>query len=138
MSVGDASPMKWVSRFTRTERLAHWLVALAFGVMLFSGGKVPHHWAWTTLWLDVHLGAAIVLVAGLAGCCCLAIGTRSAKPLPTLVNSMPNTGWLSPMRIVKGEPGPPVGRFNGGQKSGDPGRRLPENQRGLPISAFHG
>jgi cytochrome b subunit of formate dehydrogenase len=59
--------MTLIRRFTKTERAAHWLVAAAFGVMLLSGGMVPHHWGWTNTALDVHVGAALVLVGGLVG-----------------------------------------------------------------------
>ena len=104
-------------RFSKTERAAHWLVAAAFGVMLFSGGQVPHRWTWTTPALDVHVGAAVVLVAGLAGL--VLFGNRGA--LRTTAGQLSHLdaddrAWLAPGRILSRRPAPPVGRFNGGQK----------------------
>jgi formate dehydrogenase subunit gamma len=109
--------VKSIQRFTRSERAAHWLVAAAFAVMLFTGGQVPHRWTWTTLALDVHVGAAVVLVVGLAAL--LLFGNRnalrmSARQLWTLRRD--DRAWLSPLRILAHRPWPPVGRFNGGQK----------------------
>ena len=101
----------------RRERAAHWLVACAFGVMLFSGGQVPHRWAWTTPALDVHVGAAVVLVCGLAGLLLFGNGrslSRTARELRSL--DADDRAWLAPLRILRGRPAPPVGRFNAGQK----------------------
>jgi formate dehydrogenase subunit gamma len=109
--------MARLRRFTKTERAAHWLVALAFGVMLFSGGQVPHHWSWTTPALDVHAGAALVLVAGLTGLLLFGNGRalhRTARELRRLDGD--DRRWLDPARILAGRPAPPVGRFNAGQK----------------------
>jgi formate dehydrogenase subunit gamma len=109
--------MALILRFSRTERAAHWLVAAAFAVMLLSGTQVPHHWSATTLWFDVHVGAAVVLVAGLAG---LLLG-RGGRRLWSTVRELrrldaADRAWLSPSRILQRRPPPPVGRFNGGQK----------------------
>ncbi len=109
--------MALLRRFTKTERAAHWLVAVAFAVMLFSGGQVPHHWTWTTTALDVHAGAAVVLVGGLAGLLLFGNGRSlrsSARELRRL--SADDRAWLAPGRILAGLPPSPVGRFNGGQK----------------------
>jgi formate dehydrogenase subunit gamma len=109
--------MARLRRFTKTERAAHWLVACAFGVMLFSGGQVPHRWAWTTPALDVHVGAAVVLVCGLAGLLLFGNGralSRTARELRRL--DADDRAWLAPLRILRGRPAPPVGRFNAGQK----------------------
>lgn len=109
--------MALILRFSRTERAAHWLVAAAFAVMLLSGTQVPHHWTATTPWFDVHIGAAIVLVAGLAG---LLLGRGGRRLWSTLRElrrlDAADRAWLSPSRIVQRRPPPPVGRFNGGQK----------------------
>jgi formate dehydrogenase subunit gamma len=109
--------MRRIQRFTRSERAAHWLVAAAFAVMLFTGGQVPHDWTWTTVTLDLHVGAAVVLIAGLTGL--LLFGNRralsgTAQQLRSLRED--DRAWLSPRRILTRQPAPPVGRFNGGQK----------------------
>lgn len=109
--------MARLRRFTKTERAAHWLVALAFGVMLFSGGQVPHRWSWTTPALDVHVGAALVLVGGLTGLLLFGNGralSRTARELRRL--DPDDRRWLHPGRILSRRPAPPVGRFNAGQK----------------------
>jgi formate dehydrogenase-N gamma subunit len=109
--------MARVRRFTKTERAAHWLIAVAFGVMLLSGGQVPHRWTWTTPALDVHAGAAVVLVCGLAGLLLFGNGralSRTARELRRL--DADDRAWLAPQRILGGRPAPRVGRFNAGQK----------------------
>jgi formate dehydrogenase subunit gamma len=104
-----------IYRFSPPERAAHWLLAGAFFTMLASGAFVPHHAGWTNLALDTHVGAAIVLVAGLI---VLLVRTRAVRgtfrDLATL--DADDHAWLSPGRIIQGRPAPPVGRFNGGQK----------------------
>ncbi len=109
--------MALIHRFTGTERLAHWLVAAAFAAMLLSGTQVPHHWTWTTAWFDVHVGAAAVLVAGLAGL----LAGRGGGALASTARELrhldgDDRAWLSPGRILARRPPPPVGRFNAGQK----------------------
>jgi formate dehydrogenase subunit gamma len=109
--------MARLRRFTKTERAAHWLVACAFGVMLFSGGQVPHRWTWTTAALDVHVGAAVVLVCGLTGLLLFGNGrslSMTARELRRL--DADDRAWLAPLRILRGRPAPPAGRFNAGQK----------------------
>ncbi|HEY3764515.1 MAG TPA: cytochrome b/b6 domain-containing protein [Gaiellales bacterium] len=109
--------MARIRRFTKTERAAHWLVAAAFGTMLLSGTQVSHHWSWTTPALDIHVGAAVVLVAGLAGLLLFGNGrslSRTARELRRL--NADDRRWLAPLRILRGHPAPPVGRFNAGQK----------------------
>jgi cytochrome b subunit of formate dehydrogenase len=109
--------MARLRRFTKTERAAHWLIAVAFGVMLLSGGQVPHHWSWTTTALDVHVGAAVVLVAGLTGLLLFGNGRALSKTARELRRiDAGDRAWLSPDRILTRRPAPPVGRFNGGQK----------------------
>jgi formate dehydrogenase subunit gamma len=109
--------MALIRRFTRTERAAHWLVAAAFAVMLLSGGQVPHHWHWTTTWFDIHVGAAVVLVAGLVGLLVAANGRALRSTAQELRHiDASDRAWLSPGRILARRPPPPVGRFNGGQK----------------------
>jgi formate dehydrogenase subunit gamma len=109
--------MALIHRFSKTERAAHWLVAAAFGVMLLSGGQVPHHWHWTTMWFDIHVGAAIVLVAGLVGLLIAANGRALRSTAGELRRiDADDRAWLSPTRILARRDAPPAGRFNGGQK----------------------
>jgi formate dehydrogenase subunit gamma len=109
--------MALIRRFTKTERAAHWLVAAAFAVMLLSGGMVPHHYSWTNTAIDVHVGAALVLVGGLIGLLVAANG-RALRTTAGELSSLDadDRAWLSPQRILTGRPAPPVGRFNAGQK----------------------
>jgi len=108
-----------ILRFTVTERAAHWLTAAAFGVMLVSGTMVPHHWSVASVPFDVHVGAAIVLVSGLAT---LLLSPsrrtlrRTARDLTTVEDG--DREWLrgAPVRALRGGPAPPAGRFNAGQK----------------------
>ena len=104
-----------IRRFSRTERTAHWLLAGAFFTMLASGAFDPHHAGWTNPALDTHVGAAIVLVAGLIVLAARARSVRdTVRDLATL--DADDHAWLAPGRIIQGRPAPPVGRFNGGQK----------------------
>jgi len=113
----DIGSVERIKRFTKSERAAHWLVAAAFAVMLLTGGQVPHHWTWTTPSLDVHVGAAVVLMMGLGAL--LLFGNRgalrtTARQLRSLRDD--DRKWLDPRRMLARRPAPPVGRFNGGQK----------------------
>ena len=67
--------------------------------------------------LDVHVGAAVVLIGGLVGLLLFGNGralSRTARELRRLDAN--DRAWLDPARILAGQPPPPVGRFNGGQK----------------------
>jgi formate dehydrogenase subunit gamma len=109
--------MAMIRRFSKTQRAAHWLVAAAFGIMLLSGGEVPHHWTWTTPWFDVHVGAAAVLITGLVGLLVGANGPALRATASELRRLDPlDRAWLSPSRALTRQPPPPVGRFNAGQK----------------------
>jgi formate dehydrogenase subunit gamma len=106
-----------IRRFTRTERAAHWLIAASFAVMLLSGGQVPQRWTWTTRWFDIHAGAAVVLVAGLAGLLVGADGRGLRSTAADLRHlDRDDRAWLSPARLLTGRPAPRVGRFSAGQK----------------------
>ncbi len=109
--------MALIRRFSKTERAAHWLIAAAFGIMLLSGGQVPHRWTLTTFWFDVHVGAAVVLIAGLAGLL-LAANGRALRTTASELRRIDaeDRAWLSPARLISRRPPPPAGRFNAGQK----------------------
>jgi formate dehydrogenase subunit gamma len=114
-------PPRLIARFGLSERVAHWLLALAFAVMLASGvfmgglGPFGHH-----VLLLVHVGAAIVLLAGIA----MLVGAgRSRRPLAQAVHdlrrlSATDRRWLrvAPRAYLTGGELPPSGRFNAGQK----------------------
>jgi formate dehydrogenase subunit gamma len=106
-------------RFTVSERAAHWLTALSFGVMLVTGTMVPHRWSVSSVPFDLHVGAAAVLVAGL-GMLVLAGNRRAllttAGELVTIDDG--DAEWLrhAPVRAIQGGEPPPAGRFNAGQK----------------------
>jgi formate dehydrogenase subunit gamma len=110
-----------VPRFGRSERIAHWLLAASFAVMLatgvFMGGIGPlHHHAL----LIIHVGAAIVLLLGLG----LLVGLRRSRaPLAQAVRDLQpidarDRRWLrrAPVAYLTGADLPPAGRFNAGQK----------------------
>jgi formate dehydrogenase subunit gamma len=110
-----------IPRFGLSERIAHWLLASAFASMLasgvFMGGIGPlHHRAV----LFIHVGSAIVLVAGLATLVAL---RRSRRPLAQTVRDLrpldaSDRRWLrhAPRAYVVGGELPPSGKFNAGQK----------------------
>jgi formate dehydrogenase subunit gamma len=108
-----------LQRFTRTERAAHWLVVAMFAAILFSGTQMPHRWDADQPVVDVHVGCAAILVAGIA----LLLWRADRRSLLAtgieLATTEPVDGdWLRgvPERLRSGAPAPPVGRFNAGQK----------------------
>ena len=106
-------------RFTRTERAAHWLVAATFAAILLSGTQMPHTWDADQPVLDVHVGCAALLVAGLALLLWRADGAALFRTGVQLATTEPDdAAWLLgvPARLRTGAPPPPVGRFNAGQK----------------------
>jgi formate dehydrogenase subunit gamma len=118
-----ASAKSRVLRFTRTERAAHWLLAVTFFVMLFTGLCLsvsafagildrPTAKAWH-LWSAIALAAGLVLVIALGDRRALA---RSAREIDRF--DADDGRWLrgAPRRLMNGRPAPPQGRFNAGQK----------------------
>jgi formate dehydrogenase subunit gamma len=105
-----------IRRFTRPERVAHWLLAAAFFAMLLSGGQVPHRWSVTTPAFDVHVGAAVVLVVGLAALTLRGRGVAATARELSRPLDRADRAWLSPRRLLEGRPAPPADRFNAGQK----------------------
>jgi formate dehydrogenase subunit gamma len=106
-------------RFTLTERAAHWLVAVTFGVMLLTGTMVPHDWSVSDLSFDAHVGSAVVLVCGLAVLVLAANRRALQRTVRDLTTAEEFDGaWLrgAPVRALHGGEAPPAGRFNAGQK----------------------
>jgi formate dehydrogenase subunit gamma len=112
-----------IARFTRTERAAHWLLAGTFFVMLGSGLALylpslsnivarPTAKAWH-LWSAAALGIGLVALIALGNRRSLG---RTARDLERLDGD--DVRWVTggPKRLVTGEPAPPQGRFNAGQK----------------------
>jgi formate dehydrogenase subunit gamma len=112
-----------IARFTRTERAAHWLLAGSFFVMLGSGLALylpslsnivarPTAKAWH-LWSAAALGIGLVALIALGNRRSLG---RTARDLERLDDD--DVRWVTggPKRLVTGQPAPPQGRFNAGQK----------------------
>jgi formate dehydrogenase subunit gamma len=112
-----------IRRFSATERVAHWILAASFFVLLGSGLCLylpslanvvdrPTAKAW-------HLDSAIALGVGLVLVAVAgdrrALG-RSARELDRFDRD--DVRWLAegPARLVSGGQAPPQGRFNAGQK----------------------
>ncbi|MFN8108524.1 MAG: cytochrome b/b6 domain-containing protein [Thermoleophilia bacterium] len=117
-----SGPGPRVLRFTAAERLLHWLMAVAFFVLLGSGLAMmqpaladlvarPVAKAW-------HLYAAVVLLGGTAGVFLSHAGRLVANLRELEVLTPDDVRWLrgAPRRIVGGGSAPPQGRFNAGQK----------------------
>jgi cytochrome b subunit of formate dehydrogenase len=92
---------------------------VAFAAILLSGTQMPHRWDADQPVVDIHVGCAALLVAGMA---LLLWGADRASLVRTgvqLAATEPGDGaWLTgvPERLRTGAPAPPVGRFNAGQK----------------------
>lgn len=108
-----------VLRFTRTERAAHWLMVAAFAVILLSGTQMPRSWDADQPVVDIHVGCAALLVAGMALLLWRADRGSLVRTGVQLATSEPgDADWLRgvPDRLRSGAPAPPAGRFNAGQK----------------------
>jgi formate dehydrogenase subunit gamma len=108
-----------VLRFTASERAFHWLVAVAFFVLLLSGLLMGRRGSLHIVLYRVHLAAGGVLVGGLA--LLVLWGNRRAlsqtrRDLSTL--DALDRQWLArlPAAVLKHSPEPAAGRFNAGQK----------------------
>jgi cytochrome b subunit of formate dehydrogenase len=91
----------------------------AFAAILLSGTQMPHHWDADQPVVDIHVGCAALLVAGLALLLWRADGDALVRTGVQLATTEAGDGaWLSgvPERLRTGAPAPPVGRFNAGQK----------------------
>lgn len=108
-----------ILRFTLSERIVHWLVALAFAAMLLSGTQVPANWSLRSVFFDIHVGAAIVLAAGLLFIMLVGNGRALRRTAVELTRmDRLDREWLkrAPAHMLAREQPPPAGRFNGGQK----------------------
>lgn len=111
--------MHLIRRFTATERAAHWLTAVAFFSMLLSGIAIGRSGSFRSLMYAWHLASAGALLAGLA---LLILGgdrralAQTSRDLRRLDGS--DRRWLEafPGVMLAGDPEPPAGRFNAGQK----------------------
>jgi formate dehydrogenase gamma subunit len=108
-----------VQRFTVSERAVHWLTALAFFNLLFSGLVVGRRGTFHDVMYAWHLVSAGVLVGGVA--LIVLAGNRralrrTARELGRL--HVEDREWLRtiPVRLLEGAPEPPAARFNAGQK----------------------
>jgi len=124
MSTADippTAPAPYLRRFSATERVAHWLLAVTFASMLGSGvlmggiGPLRHR-----AMLIGHVGSAVVLVCGLAA---MTDGRRQRRQLAVTAAELGHLTpgdlrWLHavPTRLLSGRRLPPAGRFNAGQK----------------------
>ena len=108
-----------VLRFTASERAFHWLIAVAFFVLLLSGLLMGKNGSLHYLLYTVQLALGGVLVGGLA--LIVLRGNRRAlsqtrRDLSTL--DALDRQWLAraPAAVFKHSPETAAGRFNAGQK----------------------
>jgi formate dehydrogenase subunit gamma len=106
-----------VRRFTHSELLVHWTLALTVLAMILTGIALGAD-VWHALVFPVHVGSVFVLAGGLV---LLALAgdraaiRRTARDLRTFGRD--DRRWLAQApRVVLGGDGPPAGRFNAGQK----------------------
>jgi formate dehydrogenase subunit gamma len=108
-----------IQRFTASERGVHWLTAVAFFSLLFTGLVVGKRGTFHNVMYAWHLASAGILVAGMA---LIAFSgnrralARTARQLRTL--DAEDRRWLASAssRMLAGTAEPPAGRFNAGQK----------------------
>ena len=111
--------MTRVKRFTGSERAVHWLTASAFFILLISGLVVGRRGTFHDVMYFVHLGAAGVMLCGVA----LIVVTGNRRALRVTARELrslqaEDREWLAaiPARALEHAPEPPAGRFNAGQK----------------------
>ena len=116
-----SAPTRRIARFSGTERLAHWLLAVTFFVMLGSGlalylpdlatlvdrptAKTWHIWSA----LALPIGIAVLVLVGNRRSL-----LRSAAEIDRF--DADDARFLNPSRIVTGQHAPPQNRSNAGQK----------------------
>jgi formate dehydrogenase subunit gamma len=102
-----------------SERVAHWLTALAFFSLLVSGLVVGRRGTFHNVMYALHLASAGVLLGGVMLIVVAgnrrAVG-RTARELSSL--NAEDREWLRaiPERLLADAPEPPAARFNAGQK----------------------
>jgi formate dehydrogenase subunit gamma len=107
-----------VRRFTRSELAVHWTLALTVIAMIATGIALGAN-VWHAEVFPVHVGSVFVLAGGLV---LFAVAgdrgaiRRTARDLRTFRRD--DRRWLAqaPRIVLRGGDGPPVGRFNAGQK----------------------
>src|SRR5438132_608711 len=106
-----------VRRFTRSELVVHWTLALTVLAMILTGIALGLN-LWHAAVFPVHVGSVFVLAGGLVLVALAgdrAAILRTARDLRTFGPG--DRRWLAQApRIVLGGEGPPAGRFNAGQK----------------------
>jgi formate dehydrogenase subunit gamma len=117
-----AAPAR-IARFGRSERVAHWSLAIAFGVLAATGAALyfpslalllPRPQA-KAIHLDAAIGLGVALVAVVVFGDRRAL-RRTARDLDGFTRDEVRFVTGAAGRAWHGEPTPPQGRFNGGQK----------------------
>jgi formate dehydrogenase subunit gamma len=105
----------FVTRFTVTERVLHWLTAASFGSLLLSGAMIE-----SSFGLAWHIASACVMVATLL---VALVRRRSRRILAATAHDLArltreDREWLrtAPEHMLGRAEAPPAGRFNAGQK----------------------
>jgi len=108
-----------VRRFTVSERVVHWITALAFFSLVLSGLVVGRRGTFHDVMYALHLASAGLLVCGVI----LIVATDDRRAVRTTARELGRLGdgdreWLDalPARLLHGAPEPPAARFNAGQK----------------------
>jgi formate dehydrogenase subunit gamma len=106
-----------VRRFTRSELAVHWTLALTVLAMILTGIALGAN-VWHAAAFPVHVGSVFVLAAGLVLVALAGDGPAirdTARDLRSFGGD--DRRWLlhAPRIALRGG-GPPVGRFNAGQK----------------------
>ncbi len=115
-----ATEPAYVSRFSPTERLLHWLLAITFFIMLATGlilylPSLAQLAANRMLWKTIHLGAAVAFWGGLI--LLLPGNTRELRATARQIDRFDGDDgrWLK-WAVTRRGVAPPQGRFNAGQK----------------------
>lgn len=107
-----------VRRFTRSELVVHWTLAVTVLAMIVSGIALGVN-IWHAAVFPVHVGSVFVLAGGLV----LIALTGDRRAIARTAHDLRTFGrddrsWLAqaPRIALRAGQGPPVGRFNAGQK----------------------